>query len=49
MTGKAGEKELANMYGGQSQAYFMISKGKRFLDQLADGIAHESKGEYTTH
>ncbi len=48
MTGKDGEKELANMYGGRSQAYFMTTKGKRFIDQLANGIAHESKVGYTT-
>ena len=48
MNGAAGELELANMYGGTSQAYFKTSQGGRYIDQLADGIAHESKVGYTT-
>ena len=48
MTGKDGELELANMFGGKSQAYFKTSNGGRYVDQLADGIAHESKVGYTS-
>ena len=48
MNGVAGELELANMYGGTSQAYLKTSQGGRYIDQLADGIAHESKVGYTT-
>ena len=48
MTGKDGELELANMFGGKSQAYFKTSSGGRYVDQLADGIAHESKVGYTS-
>ncbi len=48
MNGKAGERELANMFGGKSQAYFKTTNGARYIDQLADGVAHESKVGYTT-
>ena len=48
MNGAAGELELANLYGGKPQAYFRTSIGGRYVDQLADGIAHESKVGYTT-
>ncbi len=48
MNGKAGEVELANMYGGRPQAYFKTTQGGRYIDQLADGIAHESKVGYVT-
>ena len=48
INGKAGEAELAKLFGGKSQAYFKTSRGKRYIDQLADGIAHESKVGYTT-
>ncbi len=41
MTGKAAEKELAELVGGESQVYKVTSMGGRFIDQLAeDGIAH---------
>ena len=33
---------------GKSQAYFKTSQGGRYIDQLADGIAHESKVGYVT-
>ena len=48
MTGKDGEKELANMFGGKSQVYMSTSMGGRYIDQFANGIAHESKVGYTT-
>lgn len=48
MTGKEGEAEFARMFGGESQAYFKTSRGKRFVDQYAKGVAHESKVGYTS-
>ncbi len=48
LNGKAGETELANMFGGKSQAYFKTTNGARYIDQLADGVAHESKVGYTS-
>ena len=48
INGKDGETELANMFGGRPQVYFKTSQGGRYIDQLADGIAHESKVGYTT-
>jgi len=41
-TGKVGENFLRAM-GGQPQAYFPTTLGKRYIDQLINGIAHESK------
>jgi RHS repeat-associated protein len=46
--GKAGEKYLANLVGGKSQVYFKTSSGGRYIDQLANGIAFESKDGYTS-
>ena len=46
VTGKLGEQFLKTL-GGQSQVYFRTSLGGRFVDQLVDGIAHESKVGYT--
>ncbi|HJV15999.1 MAG TPA: hypothetical protein VJ546_01195 [Bacillales bacterium] len=46
--GKAGEKYLANLVGGKSQVYFKTSSGGRYIDQLANGIAYESKVGYTS-
>lgn len=50
--GKAGEQYLAKLVGGKSQVYFKPAgggfKGGRYVDQLADGIAHESKVGYNT-
>ena len=46
--GKRGEQWLIDTYGGESQVFFKASRGNRFIDQLADGIAHESKVGYTT-
>ena len=48
MTGKEGEKYLALLVGGKSQQYMSTSLGRRFVDQLSNGIAHESKVGYTT-
>ncbi|MGB0175925.1 MAG: LamG-like jellyroll fold domain-containing protein, partial [Owenweeksia sp.] len=42
-TGKYGEKALAKQVGGTSQKYFKTSQGGRYIDQLADGVAHEAK------
>jgi hypothetical protein len=44
-TGKVGEQALKAL-GGEPQAYFPTSQGGRFVDQLVDGIAHESKVGY---
>lgn len=48
MTGKDGEDELEKLFGGQPQDYFKTTNGDRYVDQLADGIAHESKVGYTS-
>ena len=42
-TGYDGEKALADLVGGESQVYKSTSMGGRYIDQMADGIAHESK------
>jgi hypothetical protein len=46
-TGKIGEQALKKL-GGKSQQSFRTSKGLRYVDQLVDGVAHESKVGYTT-
>ena len=46
--GEKGEKALAEMVGGESQQYFKTNYGGRYVDQLADNIAHESKVGFTT-
>jgi len=46
-TGKVGEARLADL-GGKPQAYFKTSMGGRYVDRLAEGVAHESKVGYTT-
>jgi hypothetical protein len=46
-TGKIGEQALKKL-GGKSQQSFRTSKGWRYVDQLVDGVAHESKVGYTT-
>jgi hypothetical protein len=46
-TGKIGEKALKKL-GGESQKHFKTSTGSRYVDQLVDGVAHESKVGYTT-
>jgi RHS repeat-associated protein len=47
-TGAAGEKYLKQLVGGRAQVYFKTSLGGRYVDQLANGIAHESKVGYVT-
>jgi hypothetical protein len=46
-TGKVGENALKAL-GGDSQVFFRTSKGARYVDQLVNGVAHESKVGYTT-
>jgi RHS repeat-associated protein len=46
-TGDVGENYLKKL-GGQSQVYFNTTKGARYVDQLVNGVAHESKVGYTT-
>jgi len=46
LTGKVGEQWLKENLGGQSRVYFKTSQGDRFVDQLANGIANESKVGY---
>jgi RHS repeat-associated protein len=46
-TGKVGEDALKTL-GGKPQQYFKTSSGGRYVDQLVDDIAHESKVGYTT-
>lgn len=46
-TGKVGETALKAL-GGESQAFFSTSRGARFVDQLVDGVAHESKVGYVS-
>ena len=48
MTGHDGEIALAKMYKGESQVEFKTSRGRRVVDQLSKGIAHESKVGYTS-
>jgi filamentous hemagglutinin len=45
-TGQVGENALKSL-GGESQVYFKTSLGGRYVDQLAGGIANESKVGYT--
>jgi RHS repeat-associated protein len=44
-TGQIGENALKSL-GGESQVYFRTSMGGRYVDQLAGGIANESKVGY---
>jgi uncharacterized protein RhaS with RHS repeats len=46
-TGEIGEAALQEL-GGESQVYFQTSQGGRYIDQLVDGIANESKVGYQT-
>ena len=46
-TGKIGEKALQAL-GGDSQVYFRTSQGGRYVDQLVNGVANESKVGYTS-
>ena len=44
-TGKVGEQYLQTL-GGESQVYFPTSQGGRYIDQLVNGVANESKVGY---
>ena len=44
-TGKVGETALQEL-GGESQVYFSTNLGGRYVDQLVDGVANESKVGY---
>jgi len=46
-TGRVGEEALQAL-GGESQVFFRTSQGGRFVDQLVEGVAHESKVGYTS-
>jgi RHS repeat-associated protein len=46
-TGKFGERIL-KILGGESQVGFETSTGWRYIDQLVNGVAHESKVGYKT-
>lgn len=46
-TGKVGEDFLKSL-GGKPQQYFRTDFGGRRVDQLINGVAHESKVGYTT-
>jgi RHS repeat-associated protein len=46
-TGQIGQQYLQQM-GGQSQAYFNTTLGGRFIDQLVNGMAYESKVGYVS-
>jgi RHS repeat-associated protein len=45
-TSKVGEEWLAQNLGGESQVYFSTSQGGRYVDQLVNGLANESKVGY---
>lgn len=44
-TGGVGENFL-KLFGGESQVYFKTSQGGRYIDQLVNSVAHESKVGY---
>ena len=46
--GELGEARLAASVGGESQVAFETTLGRRVVDQLADGVAYESKMGYVT-
>jgi filamentous hemagglutinin len=46
-TGQVGEAALKEL-GGESQVYFNSNLGGRYVDQLVDGVANESKVGYQT-
>jgi hypothetical protein len=46
-TGKVGANALAELVGGTTNKYFPTGLGRRFVDQFAEGVAHESKVGYT--
>lgn len=45
-TGRIGEQWLADNLGGESQVYYNTSQGARYVDQVANGVANESKVGY---
>jgi RHS repeat-associated protein len=47
-TGQIGESWLANNVGGESQVLIQTSQGARYIDQLSNGVAYESKVGYTS-
>jgi RHS repeat-associated protein len=46
-TGQIGEAALRQL-GGESQVFFRTSQGARYVDQLVNGVANESKVGYQT-
>ncbi|MBI3447898.1 MAG: hypothetical protein HY049_03100 [Acidobacteria bacterium] len=46
-TGVVGETALKEL-GGESQVFFQTSQGARYVDQLVNGVANESKVGYTS-
>jgi hypothetical protein len=44
-TGRIGEDALKQL-GGESQVFFRTTRGARFIDQLVNGVANESKVGY---
>ena len=46
-TGKVGEDAL-KLLGGESQVFFKTTTGPRYVDQLVNGVANESKVGYTS-
>jgi RHS repeat-associated protein len=46
-TGRIGEAALRQL-GGESQVFFRTSQGARYVDQLVNGVANESKVGYQT-
>jgi RHS repeat-associated protein len=46
-TGAIGETALKSL-GGESQVYFRTARGGRYIDQLVNSVAHESKVGYTS-
>jgi hypothetical protein len=46
-TGRIGEAYLKGL-GGRSQVYFLTTRGARYVDQLVNGVAYESKVGYVT-
>ncbi|MGO4544173.1 hypothetical protein AB4Z29_05195 [Paenibacillus sp. 2TAB23] len=47
--GVLGELKLADMVGGKPNQYFNTSLGARYVDQLSNGIAYESKMGYVKY
>lgn len=45
-SGRLGEEYLLKTVGGISQKYFMTTRGGRYIDAFANGVAYESKVGY---